>query len=90
MSVCVYSVFVLFCVRQRPCDGLIPRPRNHTDCVKIKKYSLESWIRIPLNSCMSVCVYFVFVLFYVLVAASLRADLPSKESYRLSKIKKLK
>jgi hypothetical protein len=26
--VCVYSVF-----RQRPCDGLIPRPRSPTDCV---------------------------------------------------------
>jgi hypothetical protein len=32
---------------------------------------------------MSVCVYFVFVLFCVYVAALRRADLPSKESYRL-------
>jgi hypothetical protein len=28
VCVCVYSVF-----RQRPCDGLIPRPRSPTDCV---------------------------------------------------------
>jgi hypothetical protein len=33
---------------------------------------------------MSVCVYSVFVLFYMMVAALQRADPPSKESYRLS------
>jgi hypothetical protein len=40
---------------------------------------------------MSVCVYSVFVLSYVQVAAFRRADPPSKESCRLcKKIKKLK
>jgi hypothetical protein len=35
MSMCVYSVFVLYRVcRKRPCDGLIPRPRSPTDCEK--------------------------------------------------------
>jgi hypothetical protein len=33
MSVCVYSLNVLLCT-YRPCDGLIPRPRSHTDCVQ--------------------------------------------------------
>jgi hypothetical protein len=36
MSVCIYSVFVLFCV-QVLCDGLIPRPRSSTDCVKVQE-----------------------------------------------------
>jgi hypothetical protein len=39
---------------------------------------------------MPVCVYSVFVLFCVQVAALCRADSASKESYRLCVIKKLK
>jgi hypothetical protein len=33
--ICVYYV----CVRQRPCDGLIPRPRSPTDCLRLRKWS---------------------------------------------------
>jgi hypothetical protein len=36
MSVCVYSVFVVMC-RQRPCDGLITRPRNIYRIKKLRK-----------------------------------------------------
>jgi hypothetical protein len=46
---------------------------------------LGSWVRIPLETCMSVCVYSVFVLSCVQVAALRRADPPSKEPYRLCK-----
>jgi hypothetical protein len=45
--------------------------------------TLRSWVRIPLNAWMSVCIYSVFVLSYVQVAALRRADPSSKESYRL-------
>jgi hypothetical protein len=45
--------------------------------------TLGSWVRIPLEAWMSVCVYSVFVLSCVQVAALRRAELPSQESYRL-------
>jgi hypothetical protein len=44
--------------------------------------TLGSLVRIPLKAWMSVCVYIVFVLFFVWVAALRRADPPSRESYR--------
>jgi hypothetical protein len=34
MSVCVCSVCAVLCAGKGPCDGLIPRPRSPTDCVK--------------------------------------------------------
>jgi hypothetical protein len=52
--------------------------------------TLGSWVRIPLKAWISMSVYSVFVLFCVQVAALSSADPPSKESYRLSKIKKPK
>jgi hypothetical protein len=47
--------------------------------------TLGSWVRIPLKAWMSVCIYSVFVLFCVLVAALRLADPPYKGSYRLCK-----
>jgi hypothetical protein len=34
MSVYVYTCLCFSVSKQRPCDGLIPRPRSPTDCVK--------------------------------------------------------
>jgi hypothetical protein len=45
--------------------------------------TLGSWVRIQLQAWMSVCVYSVFVLFCVQVAALRRAKPPSKEPYQL-------
>jgi hypothetical protein len=47
--------------------------------------TLGSWVRIPLEAWMSVCIYSVFVLSYAQVAALRWADPPLKESYRLCK-----
>jgi hypothetical protein len=40
MSVCVYPVFVLFCVYVAALQRADPRPRSPTDCVK-KYYEAE-------------------------------------------------
>jgi hypothetical protein len=45
--------------------------------------TLESWVRIPLEARMSVCVYSVLVFFCVYVMALRKTDPPSKESYQL-------
>jgi hypothetical protein len=45
--------------------------------------TLESWIRIQMQIWTFVCVYSVFVLFCVYVAALRRDDPPSKEYYRV-------
>jgi hypothetical protein len=47
--------------------------------------TLGSWVRISVEAWMSVCVYSVFVLFCVWIAALQLADPPSKESYGLYK-----
>jgi hypothetical protein len=52
---------------------------------KLISETLGSWVRIPLKAWISVYVYSLFVLSCVQVAALRRADLPSKESYRLCK-----
>jgi hypothetical protein len=52
--------------------------------------TLGSWVPVPLEAWMSVCVYSVFVLFCVQVATLRRADPPSKESYRLYRLRNWK
>jgi hypothetical protein len=47
--------------------------------------TLGLWVRISLKAWMFVCIYSVFVLSCVDVAALQRAESPSKESYRLCK-----
>jgi hypothetical protein len=47
--------------------------------------TLGLWVRIPLKAWMSVCVYSMYVLSFVYVAALRRADHSSNESYRLCK-----
>jgi hypothetical protein len=48
--------------------------------------TLASWVPVPLKVLMCACVYSVFVLPCVQVAALRRADPPSKESRRRRKI----
>jgi hypothetical protein len=64
-----------FCLSQRP-RGLRHEPSSPAR-------TLGSCVRIPLKAWMSVCVYSVFVLFCMLVAALRRAHPQSKESYWL-------
>jgi hypothetical protein len=67
----------------RTCRSQWPRGLRHE--LSSPAQTLGSWVRIPLEAWMSGCVYSVFVLFCVQVAALRRADPPSKESYRLCK-----
>jgi hypothetical protein len=45
--------------------------------------TLGPWVWVPLEACMSVCIYSLIVLLCVYIAALRGADLPSKESYGL-------
>jgi hypothetical protein len=65
------------------CGSQWPRCLRHE--LSSPARTLGSWVRIPLEAWMSVCVYSVFVLSFVQVAALRRADPPSKKSYRLCK-----
>jgi hypothetical protein len=60
-------------------------PRGLRNELSSPAQTLGSWVRIPLETWMSVCAYSVSVLFCARIAALRRADLPSKESYRLCK-----
>jgi hypothetical protein len=71
------------------CRSQWPRCLKHE--LSSPSQTLESWVRIPLETWMSLCVYSAFVLSRVQVAALRRAVPPSRESYRLCKrSKKLK
>jgi hypothetical protein len=66
-------------------------PRSLRHELSSSAQTLGSWVRIPLEAWMSVCVYSVFILSGVQVAALRRADPPCEESYRLyKKMKKMK
>jgi hypothetical protein len=39
--VCVYSVYVLFCVRRGLATGIVPLPRSPTDCVRVYDQETE-------------------------------------------------
>jgi hypothetical protein len=83
-SKCFFYRFVLlsFCVTSWPwCLSQWPRGLRHE--LSLLSRMLGFWVRIPLKAWTSVCVYSVFVLFFVWAAALRRADPPSKESYRL-------
>jgi hypothetical protein len=59
------------------------RPRGLRHDLSSPARTLGSCVRIPLEACVSVCIYSVFVLYRVYVTALRRADTPYKESYRL-------
>jgi hypothetical protein len=72
---------VLDTVYNRTCRWRWPRGLRHE--LSSPARTLASWVRISLEAWMSVCVYSVFVLSCMYVAALRRADPPSKESYRM-------
>jgi hypothetical protein len=61
--------------------SLWPRGLRHELSLPVQ--TVRSWVRIPLEGWMNVCVCSVSVLFCVQVATLRWADLPFKESYRL-------
>jgi hypothetical protein len=65
------------------CRSQWPRGLRHE--MSSSGQTLGASIRIPLEAWMFICVYSVFVLSSVQVAALRRSDPPSKESYRLCK-----
>jgi hypothetical protein len=74
----------LICHKYRPIRrSKWPRGLRHE--LSSPAQTLGSWVRIPLRAWIYMCVYPVFVLSCVQVAALRRADPPSKESYQLCK-----
>jgi hypothetical protein len=75
------SFYLITLSEEYGCRSQCPRGLRHEKSSLAG--TLGSWVRIPIKTWMSVCVHFVFVLFYVYIQALRRADPPSKESYRL-------
>jgi hypothetical protein len=74
-------VFRKIVCKDYKCRSQWPRRLSHE--LSSLSRTLGSWVPIPLETWMSMCVYSVFVLSCVQVAALRPADPPSKESYRL-------
>jgi hypothetical protein len=73
---CLFVVYITTLCRSQ-------RPRGLRHELSSPAQTLGSWVRIPLEAWMSVCVYSAFVLSCVQVAALRRDNSLSKESYRL-------
>jgi hypothetical protein len=78
-----YTGITLKCSDVLYCQSQWPRRLSHGLCSRAQ--TLGSWVRIPLEAWMSVCIYSVFVRSCVKVAALRRAGPPSEDSYRLCK-----
>jgi hypothetical protein len=75
---------MIICLRNHlPCQSRWPRGLRQE--LSSPAETLRSWVRIPLEAWMSMCVYSVCAVLSVQLAALRRADPPSKESYRLCK-----
>jgi hypothetical protein len=83
LKFCITSFIKRLCIRRY---AWLRGPSQRPYCLKALSSparTLGSWVRIPLETWMSVSVYSVFVLFCVQVAALQRVDPPSKEPYCL-------
>jgi hypothetical protein len=70
------------CSKGKMYKGRSQWPRGLRQKLSSPSQTLGSWVRIRLETCMSVCVHSVFVLSCVQPETLLRAEFPSQESCR--------